>query len=55
MGLVGEFNKLKQWGDVERTRWLFEELRLLMLKENPTHSEQYFMKSYLSGLKEELR
>ncbi|KAJ4802427.1 polyprotein [Rhynchospora pubera] len=55
MGLVGEFNKLKQLTDVESYRCRFEELRLLMLKENHTYDEQYFMTSYLSGLKEELR
>ncbi|KAJ4777533.1 polyprotein [Rhynchospora pubera] len=55
MGLVGEFNKLKQLADVESYRCKFEELRLLMLKENHTYDEQYFMTSYLSGLKEELR
>jgi hypothetical protein len=55
MGLVGEFNKLKQWADVESYRNKFEELKLLMQRENPTLDELYFINSYLSGLREDLR
>jgi hypothetical protein len=39
---------------VEAYRCKFEELRLLMLRANPTHDEAYFKESSLSGLKEEL-
>lgn len=55
LGLVGEFNKLKQWADVESYRNKFEELKLLMHTDNPTYDEAYFINSYLSGLREDLR
>lgn len=55
LGVVGEFNKLRQWSDVESYRCKFEELKLLMLRHNPILDEAYFVTSYLSGLKEDLR
>ncbi|KAJ4801231.1 polyprotein [Rhynchospora pubera] len=55
LGLVGEFNKLKQSGDVESYRNKFEELKLLLLKDYPMYDESYFITSYLSGLREDIR
>lgn len=52
---MGEFNKLKQEGNVETYRSKFEELKAFMLQGNRTLSEDYFIKSFLSGLREDLQ
>ncbi len=52
--LVREFNKLMQTSTVERYQEKLEELRARILYLNPTLSEQHFIESYISGLKEEL-
>lgn len=52
--LIREFNGLKQWGTVERYQERFEDLRSQLLYYNPYLTEEYFIASYLSGLKEEL-
>lgn len=52
---VEEFNKLQQVDSVEKYQEEFESLRSLLLAKNPSLSEQYFVSSFLSGLKEELK
>lgn len=52
--LVREFNKLVQTSTVEKYQERFEDLRARMLYLNPTLSEEHFIQSYISGLKEEL-
>nr|CAD1820456.1 unnamed protein product [Ananas comosus var. bracteatus] len=57
--MVLEFNKLTQTGSVEKYQERFEELRARMLSSTLLRtkrglSEQHFIESYISGLKEEL-
>ncbi|XP_026434748.1 uncharacterized protein LOC113332418 [Papaver somniferum] len=51
---VGSFNKLVQSSSVDDYYEEFEMLKTLMLKMNPTLSEEYFVMSFLSGLKDEI-
>lgn len=51
---IREFNKLMQTSTVEKYQEKFEDLRAKMLYLNPTLSEEHFVQSYISGLKEEL-
>lgn len=53
--VVEEFNKLRQNGSVEEYQEKFEELKSLMLMKNPKLDEQYFVSSFISGLKDEIR
>ncbi|KAL4347310.1 hypothetical protein GQ457_17G016110 [Hibiscus cannabinus] len=53
--VVEEFNKLVQKGSVEEYQQRFEELHPLMLQQNTQLSEGYFVSSFISGLKEELK
>ncbi|KAK6135833.1 hypothetical protein DH2020_030441 [Rehmannia glutinosa] len=54
--VIGQFNKLRQEGTVQDYILEFEELRAFMLdRVNKTHSEEYFMESFISGLKTEIR
>ncbi|XP_026450774.1 uncharacterized protein LOC113350886 [Papaver somniferum] len=53
--IVGEFNKLSQYGIVLEYQELFEELKALMLAKNRHLTEEYFTSSFISGLKKELR
>ncbi len=52
--LVREFNKLAQTTSVDKYQERFEELRARMIYLNPNLSEDHFIQSYISGLKEEL-
>lgn len=52
--LVGQFNKLTQKGKVEEYVKFFEELKAYMSAQNKPYSENYFIESFLSGLKEEI-
>lgn len=52
---VEEFNKLQQVDSVARYQEEFESLRSLLLAKNPCLTEQYFVSSFISGLKEELK
>ncbi|KAK4416030.1 hypothetical protein Salat_2710400 [Sesamum alatum] len=52
--LVGQFNKLRQEGTVIAYVNKFEELKAFMLNMNRSLSEEYFIKSFISGLKEEI-
>ncbi|KAL3527962.1 hypothetical protein ACH5RR_012618 [Cinchona calisaya] len=51
---VEEFNKLQQERTVTKYQEKFEELEALMLQKDPRLTEQYFISSFLSGLKEEI-
>ncbi|KAL4281537.1 hypothetical protein GQ457_03G002250 [Hibiscus cannabinus] len=53
--VVEEFNKIVQKGSVEEYQERFEELQPLMLQQNSQLSEGYFVSSFISGLKEELK
>nr|XP_027126124.1 uncharacterized protein LOC113742491 [Coffea arabica] len=53
--VVEEFNKLQQRGTVEEYEEKFEELKTLMVLRNPKLDELYFVSSFISGLKEEIR
>lgn len=52
--LIGEFNKLQQVGTVEEYRAQFEELKSFMLHTYRFLNDEYFLKSFISGLKPEL-
>ncbi|XP_027183811.1 uncharacterized protein LOC113782099 [Coffea eugenioides] len=53
--IVEEFNKLQQRGSVEEYEEKFEELKTLMLMKNPRLDELYFVSSFISGLKEDIK
>jgi len=53
--VVEEFNKLKQEGAVEDYLIRFEELKSLLTLSYPTLDEPYFVSSFISSLKDELR
>lgn len=52
--IVGQFNKLIQRGRVEEYIGQFDELRKYIVNMNHSHSESYYVDSFLSGLKEEI-
>ncbi|KAL8159085.1 hypothetical protein V2J09_000622 [Rumex salicifolius] len=53
--VVEEFNKLEQKDDLEAYCEKFEELRSYMLAYDPHLPESYFVSSFLSGLKPEIK
>ncbi|KAL4348724.1 hypothetical protein GQ457_17G014770 [Hibiscus cannabinus] len=53
--VVEEFNKLLQKGSVDDYQEKFEELKPYMLQHNPHLDEDYFVSSFVSGLKEEIK
>ena len=53
--IVEEFNKLQQVGSVKEYQEQFEELKPLMLIKNRNLDESYFISSFISGLKEEIK
>ncbi|KAL4342588.1 hypothetical protein GQ457_08G027580 [Hibiscus cannabinus] len=53
--IVEEFNKLVQKGSVKEYQEKFEELRPFMLQYNCYLDEGYFISSFISGLKEDLK
>ncbi|KAL4309278.1 hypothetical protein GQ457_01G012100 [Hibiscus cannabinus] len=53
--VIEEFNKLTQRGSVEEYQERFEELKPYIIQQSPYQEEGYFVSSFLSGLKEELR
>ncbi|KAL4385142.1 hypothetical protein GQ457_15G015360 [Hibiscus cannabinus] len=53
--VIEEFNKLVQKTSVEEYQEKIEELQLYIIQKNPYQDEAYFMSSFLSELKEELR
>lgn len=53
--VVEEFNKLQQKGSLVEYQEQFEELRSLMMGKNPHLSESYFVSSFISGLKVEIK
>lgn len=52
---VETFNKLQQVDTVSGYQEEFEGLRSLLLAKNPHLTEQYFVSSFIRGLKEELK
>ncbi|XP_027150544.1 uncharacterized protein LOC113750800 [Coffea eugenioides] len=53
--VVEEFNKLQQVGNVDDYPEKFEELKPLMMIKNQNLDENYFIFSFISGLKEEIK
>ncbi|KAL4284548.1 hypothetical protein GQ457_16G010190 [Hibiscus cannabinus] len=53
--IVEEFNKLSQVTTVEAYQSRFEELKPFMLQHNAYLTDDYFVSSFISGLKEELK
>ena len=53
--VVEEFNKLQQEGNVEDYQEKFEELKSLMMIKNQSLDENYFISSFINGLKEEIK
>ena len=53
--IVEEFNKIQQIGSVEDYQEKFQELKPLMLMKNPQLDEGYFVSSFISGFKEEIK
>lgn len=52
---IEEFNKLQQTGTVLEYQERFEELKSLLLTKDPRLPETYFISSFISGLREELK
>ncbi|KAL8158626.1 hypothetical protein V2J09_000163 [Rumex salicifolius] len=53
--VVEEFNKLQQQEDLEEYNEKFEDLRASILLLNPSLPESYFISSYVSGLRNEIK
>ncbi|XP_027062727.1 uncharacterized protein [Coffea arabica] len=53
--IVEEFNKLQQVGTIDDYQERFEELKPLMMIKNRNLDENYFISSFISGLKEEIK
>ncbi|KAL4363523.1 hypothetical protein GQ457_04G038370 [Hibiscus cannabinus] len=53
--VIEEFNKLMQRSTVEEYQERFEELKPFMLQHNPHLEEGYFVSSFISGLKEDIK
>lgn len=53
--VIEEFNKLQQEGNVEEYQEKFEELKPLMLIKNRNLDENYYISSFISGLREEIK
>lgn len=52
--LISQFNKLKQIASIYHYIQEFEELRALLKENNQTLNEEYFLESFIGGLKEEV-
>lgn len=55
MDVHDQFNKLKQVGTVADYEDRFEELRALVLSKNKGFNEDYFISSFISGLKDHIK
>ncbi|KAH9615398.1 hypothetical protein KSS87_015381, partial [Heliosperma pusillum] len=53
--VVEEFNKLRQTGTIDDYLDAFENLKGLMIQRNPLLPEQYFLDSFIGGLKSSLK
>lgn len=53
--MIEEFNKLYQNGSMREYQERFEELRLLMLCRDSRLSESYFISSFISGARMEIK
>ncbi|KAF5190358.1 hypothetical protein FRX31_020067 [Thalictrum thalictroides] len=53
--IIGDFNKLEQISTVADYQNRFEELKALVLLKNKHLKEEYFVDSFISGLKDEIK
>lgn len=53
--VVKEFNKLKEESSFTEYKERFEELRSVILRENPQFNETCFIYAFINGLSKELR
>lgn len=53
--VVEDFNKLQQLGTMVEYKERFEELKSLMLVRKPHLSDSYFVSSFISGLRDEIK
>ncbi|VFQ92985.1 unnamed protein product [Cuscuta campestris] len=53
--IVEEFNKLCQTGDLEEYVDKFEELKGLLLRKRPNMPQEYFLDSFIAGLKPQIK
>ncbi|KAK2970411.1 hypothetical protein RJ640_016265 [Escallonia rubra] len=53
--IIGEFHKLKQTNTVEHYYNDFETLRSILVSEGSQFEENYFLQSFISGLKDDIR
>ena len=53
--VIGDFNKLCQGSTIGAYQERFESLKSLVLAKNKHLTEQYFVDSFLSGLKDEIK
>ena len=53
--VVEDFNKLRQSGKVKEYQERFEELKTHMMIRNQHLDEEYFVSSFISGLKDEIK
>lgn len=52
--LVAQFHRLRQTTSVQAYMQEFQEIRILLREDNTTLTEQYFIESFVEGLKEEV-
>lgn len=55
MDVQDQFNKIKQTGTIADYEDKFEELRALVLSKNRGFNEEYFISSFISGLKDNIK
>lgn len=53
--LIGKFNKLTQTGSVDAYITQFEELRGFMMLRHSIHTEEFYLASFLSGLRADIQ
>ena len=53
--VVEDFHRLQQWGSVDDYLEKFEELKSLMLQKTPVLPDDYFIASFIAGLKPHLK
>lgn len=53
--LIGQFNKLTQKGSVDDYIAEFEDLRGYMISRNRFHTEEFYLSSFLSGLRKDIQ
>ena len=53
--MVEDFNKLQQTGSLDEYLERFEELKALMIQRTPALPDVFFVDSFISGLKPQLK